>query len=152
MSCKYCELKMRPIDGGVKILKGENWSDDYAEGGYIEQSHDDIFRMHIIYDAGYAYTSVNNIKYCPFCGAELTMPKEPLIKDEKVRKAVRTWATADEVTKVYVYAIGGGEYSELYAQDNGVTDGRIRMSIKTQAGIDWGDEYTITELCGEEEE
>ena len=79
-------------------------------------------------------------------------PVEPLIKDEKVRKAVRAWAEADEVTRVRVYAIGGGEYSELYAQDKGVTDSRIRMSIKTQYSIDWGDEYTIEELCGEEEE
>ena len=78
-------------------------------------------------------------------------PSEPIIKDEKIRKAVRAWAEADEVTKVRVYAIGGGEYSELYAQDKGVTDGRIRMSIKTQYSIDWGDEYTIEELCGEEE-
>jgi hypothetical protein len=79
-------------------------------------------------------------------------PAEPLIEDPKIRKAVRAWAEADGVTKVYAYAIGGGEYTELYAQDNGVTDGRIRMSIKTQAGVDWGDEYAIEELCGEEEE
>lgn len=78
-------------------------------------------------------------------------PAEPLIKDEKARKAVRAWAEADDVTKVYVCAIGGGEYSELYAKDKGVTDGCIRMSIKTQHSVDWGDEYTIEELCGEEE-
>jgi hypothetical protein len=79
-------------------------------------------------------------------------PVEPLIEDEKVRKAVRAWAEADGVTKVYAYAIGGGEYTELYAQDDGVTDGRIRISLKTQAGMDWGEDYTIEELCGEEEQ
>ena len=80
------------------------------------------------------------------------MTKEPRIKDEKIRKFVRNWAEAFGVTKVYVTGIGDGkEYLELYAQDNGVVDGRIRISIKTQDGIWIGKEYTITELCGEEE-
>jgi hypothetical protein len=79
-------------------------------------------------------------------------PAGPLIKDENMRKAIRAWAEADGVTKVYAYAIGGGEYTELYAQDDGVTDGRIRISLKTQAGMDWGEDYTIEELCGEEEQ
>lgn len=80
-------------------------------------------------------------------------PKEPLIKDEKVRKAVRAWAEALGVTKVYVCGIGDGkEYIELYAQDNGVTDGRIRISIPTQDGVWIGKEYTVAELCGEEDE
>ena len=29
MSCKYCEIKMRPIDEDMKVLKGENWVDEY---------------------------------------------------------------------------------------------------------------------------
>ena len=74
-------------------------------------------------------------------------PAEPLIKDEKVRKAVRAWAEANEVAKVYVYGIGDGkEYLELYEQDNGMS----RISIKTQDGIWFGKVYTVTELCGEE--
>ena len=80
-------------------------------------------------------------------------PKEPLIKDERIRKFVRDWSEVFGVTKVYVTGIGDGkEYLELYAQDNGVVDGRIRISIKTQDGIWIGKEYTITELCGEEED
>lgn len=76
------------------------------------------------------------------------IPKEPLIEDEKIRKAVRAWAEAFGVTNVYVYGIGDGkDYIELYAQDNGVTDGRIRMSISTQNGVWIGKEYSITELC-----
>lgn len=80
-------------------------------------------------------------------------PAEPLIKDEKIRKAVKVWAEAFGVTKVYVCGIGDGkEYIELYAQDNGVTDGRIRISIPTQDGVWIGKEYAVDELCGEEEE
>ena len=30
-------------------------------------------------------------------------PKEPLIKDEKVRKAVRAWAEANNIKAVYYY-------------------------------------------------
>ena len=80
-------------------------------------------------------------------------PPEPYIEDEKIRKAVRAWADANEVTKVYVYGIGDGkEYIELYAKDDGVVDGRLRISLPTQDGVWIGEEYTIAELCGEEEE
>lgn len=130
------------------MLKGESWEDGYDEGGYIEQSHDDKFGMHINYDAGYAYTSVDNIKYCPFCGAELTMPKEPLIKDEKVRKAVRAWAEANGVKKVIVEK----DFSTytFYPSD---TD-KISISVWTDpslSNLSRGNIYAITELCEEEE-
>ena len=76
----------------------------------------------------------------------------PLTKDDKIRKAVRAWADANEVTKVYVYGIGDGkEYIELYAKDDGVIDGRIRISLPTQDGVRIGEEYAIEELCGSEE-
>jgi len=143
MSCKYCELKMRPTDGGLKVLKGETWEDD-CDGRYIEQFHDDKFRMHISYDAGYAYTSVNNIKYCPFCGAELTMPKEPLIKDEKIRKAVRAWAEADEIDTVQY-----DEYWRSFRSDDCVIGFKTEDTILNLKDGEW---YTITELCGEEEQ
>ena len=80
-------------------------------------------------------------------------PAESLIKDKKMRKVVRVWADANEVTKVYVYGIGDGEeYIELYAKDDGVVDGKIRISLPTQDGVRIGEEYAIAELCGEEEE
>ena len=74
-----------------------------------------------------------------------------MIKGDKILKLVREWAEAFGVTKVYVCGIGDGkEYIELYAQDNGVTDGRIRISIPTQDGVWIGKEYAVDELCGEE--
>lgn len=79
-------------------------------------------------------------------------PAEPLIKDEKIRKAVRAWAEANEV-------FGASTYKSC-------SDGHywyIRAFNDTERGIDidlWGDlpkelidckYYTIAELCGEEE-
>lgn len=79
-------------------------------------------------------------------------PIAALIKDTKTRKFVRDWSETFGVTKVYVAGIGDGkEYIELYAQDNGVTDGRIRISIPTQDGVWIGKEYSVDELCGEDE-
>ena len=145
MSCKYCKIKMRPIDEDMKVLKGESWGDEHGEGGYIGQMYDDKFRMLVSYDAGYACTGVDNIKYCPFCGAELTMPKEPLIKDEKIRKAVRAWAEANDVgvAKVAPFAVFDIESSA-----------RIYFYGRVIEDKDYDEEksYTIAELCGEEEQ
>lgn len=71
---------------------------------------------------------------------ELEDVKEPLIKDEKIRKAVRAWAEANNVTKVW------HEGSSV-----GFCDGAV--SIKFHE-LCWEEipkgEYTIEELCGEE--
>ena len=68
--------------------------------------------------------------------------KEPLIKDPKIRKAIRAWAEANNVTKVW------HEGSSV-----GFCDGAV--SIKFHE-LCWEEipkgEYTIAELCGEEEE
>ena len=75
-------------------------------------------------------------------------PKEPLIKDEKIRKAVRAWAEANDVLEVFIDRIGDGTYIELYDED----DGRRRISALRPAGLKTGEAYTIAELCGEGEE
>lgn len=74
-------------------------------------------------------------------------PKEPLIKDESVRKAVRVWAEANDVLEVFADRIGDGTYIELYDED----DGRRRISAHKPAGLKTGEAYTIAELCGEDE-
>lgn len=75
-------------------------------------------------------------------------PKEPLIKNEKIRNAVRAWAEANDVLEVFIDRIGDGTYIELYDED----DGRRRISALRPAGLKTGEAYTIAELCGEEEE
>lgn len=74
-------------------------------------------------------------------------PKEPLIKDDKIRKAVRAWAEANDVLEVFIDNIGDGTYMELYDED----DGRRRISALRPAGLKTREAYTIDELCGEEE-
>lgn len=74
-------------------------------------------------------------------------PKEPLIKDEKIRKAVKTWAAANDVLEVFADCIGDGTYMELYDED----DGRRRISALRPAGLKTGEAYNIAELCGEED-
>ena len=71
-------------------------------------------------------------------------PKEPLIKDEKIRKAVRAWAEANEITEINVASSG-------YELWGGIDDWCIHFG-----GNPFKDikplKYTIEELCGEEEE
>lgn len=74
-------------------------------------------------------------------------PTEPLIKDEKIRKAVRAWAEAfgyKHVTHRFYTDNGGKRFSllERHAQD---------ISLPEQ-GLEEAKDYTIAELCGEEEE
>ena len=70
-------------------------------------------------------------------------PAEPLIKDEKIRKAVRAWAEANDITEINVASSG-------YELWGGIDDWCIHFG-----GNPFKDKplkYTIAELCGEEEE
>ena len=71
-------------------------------------------------------------------------PKEPLIKDEKIRKAVRAWAEANDITEINVSSSG-------YELWGGIDDWCIHFG-----GNPFKDikplKYTIDELCGEDEE
>lgn len=77
-------------------------------------------------------------------------PKEPLIKDEKIRKAVRAWAEAN--------AIDSGNYYNTDIKFN-VTEHRLKWiqtaiefnDIMGLDNLEDGETYTIDELCGEEE-
>lgn len=75
-------------------------------------------------------------------------PKEPLIKDEKLRKAVRVWAEINSIEKVSYSA-------RLYGSSCMLTDmGDDQYSIEFVGWIPTlkdGGTYTIAELCGEEE-
>jgi hypothetical protein len=68
-------------------------------------------------------------------------PAEPLIKDEKIRKAVRAWA---EATGTTIISYWGGE---LESEQN-----NSKIEFDGIAVVDFGDNYTIAELCGDEEE
>ena len=77
--------------------------------------------------------------------------EEPLIKDEKIRKAVRAWAAAVGGSPVCFYEDTGYEgvgrlkiYREGYPAVFDLGHQFYDLELDTQ--------YTIAELCGEEEE
>ena len=75
-------------------------------------------------------------------------PKEPLIKDEKIRKAVRAWAEANEISQAQFdrYISGFSASDDDHNLLSMISfDGFVFMFVD-------GEYYTIDELCGEEEE
>lgn len=79
------------------------------------------------------------------------MPKEPLIKDEKIRKAVRAWAEANNFS---VFRVNNQHFN--YVKIHGVKDrydpnGSNIEFMGTIAGVEKRT-YEIDELCGEDEE
>ena len=76
---------------------------------------------------------------------EIVKKTEPLIKDEKIRKAVRAWAEANDFIRVF--------YEYDYSNDVAVfMVGESKMTIESDELLDDSRNYTIAELCGEEEE
>ena len=75
-------------------------------------------------------------------------PAEPLIKDEKIRKAVRAWAEANEISQAQFDRYISG-FSASDDEHNILSmisfDGFVFMFVD-------GKIYTIDELCGEERE
>ena len=82
-------------------------------------------------------------------------PKEPLIKDEKIRKAVRAWAEAcgaDDADIVRHY--GTGRWIGL-RYENPNTGWVCKLEVEgfgSDNRLGYEKVYTIEELCGEEEE
>ena len=72
------------------------------------------------------------------------VPAEPLIKDEKIRKAVRAWAEAN--------GIGGCICKEEIHCITFETERGMFISFEDADPIPPEGNYTIDELCGEEEE
>jgi hypothetical protein len=71
-------------------------------------------------------------------------PADPLIKDPKVRKAVRAWAEANGTSKLTF----DGYYMLTDEQMNDIEFGTTKPFEELEKGIC----YTIEELCREEEE
>lgn len=73
-------------------------------------------------------------------------PKEPLIKDEKIRKAVRAWAEANNfLDEIEVHSLTAGTRFSIENYD-------IEFLGYFIYDLEFNKTYTITELCGEEEE
>lgn len=85
-------------------------------------------------------------------------PKEPLIKNEKIRKAVRAWLSIQEqpIAEVSITCFADDYGFFNYYLCGYVKEARIGIAFdfRSLEKIEFvrGKYYTITELCGEEEE
>ena len=72
-------------------------------------------------------------------------PAEPLIKDEKARKAVRAWAEANRIKPQDIIRFDAFEHRLTWV-DTGIEFNESEALLDLEE-VD----YTIAELCGEEE-
>ena len=72
-------------------------------------------------------------------------PTEPIIKDEKIRKAVRAWAEACGAKQIK-YSIALNQY---YDADMGTGFSIKFLTKPVEVYLEEGKIYTIAELCGE---
>ena len=73
------------------------------------------------------------------------VPAEPLIKDEKIRKAVRAWAEANDfLDEIEVHSLTAGTRFSIENYD-------IEFLGYFIYDLEGNKKYTIAELCGEEE-
>lgn len=72
--------------------------------------------------------------------------EEPLIKDEKIRKAIKVWAVANGFDRVFIcrsFEVWGVRY------DVGI--GTTDILFRGEPPLEPGEQYSIEELCGGEE-
>lgn len=77
-------------------------------------------------------------------------PKEPLIKDEKVRKLVLAWAKLTQTTKILTVkrrTSRGAKFTEFFSQEKCIS---LEFLGRFEE-LEDGKEYDITELCRSEE-
>jgi len=71
-------------------------------------------------------------------------PAEPLIKDQKIRQAVRAWAEANEIETVEY-----NEYWVSFRRDDKTIGFKDEDRCLGFFGLENSKDYTIAELCGE---
>lgn len=78
---------------------------------------------------------------------EEVKPEGPLIKDEKIRKAIRAWAEANGVGVVLYKE----DNYRFYADDTEIGSMIEFENMPEYIGLKHEHRYTIDELCGEDE-
>lgn len=78
-------------------------------------------------------------------------PAEPLIKDEKIRKAVRVWAELYDGSAIRAHI--GEDYAALFKDEVNGYSSSVEIDLPPEVFNELIDAhyYTIAELCGEEE-
>ena len=84
---------------------------------------------------------------CPFCDKQFIasikdFSKEPLIKDKKIRKAVRAWAELNNAEELH-------QFNNYQLEDN--NNYIMEFADDCFTNLEVGKNYTIAELCGEGE-
>ena len=77
--------------------------------------------------------------------------KEPLIKDKKIRKAVRAWADANNINSRH-YHENDVKFDSLEHEFTWIDTSIQFNEFGALEGLEDGKRYTIAELCGEVEE
>lgn len=115
--------------------------------------HADSLRRDFGYQVTLSWNKMDNLDECRTYKtlAELNeewedyTPSEPLIKDEKIRKAVRAWAEATKIKSVWYDCYH-------HTLRNRHTQADKHIGCGEALGLYEDRLYTISELCGEEEE
>lgn len=109
-----------------------------------------LYRTEDGYLDGYAFNSLDELN----SAFEDYKPVEPLIKDEKIRKAVRAWAEAGGINGCTFDEFWGAlfdEFWEAFRFDNRTIGFKSKyLCGELLEGLEDGRYYTIAELCGEE--
>ena len=84
------------------------------------------------------------------CWEYYVEPKKPLIKDEKIRKAVRAWAEANNIQVASFYASPSHWF--LRAFNDGEQGIDFWLRCEDNPKLIESKRYTIAELCGENDE
>lgn len=133
-------MKLRNKKTGEIVTIGQELGDDFDGVGlmlwvdHVEGSELDDHKTY-----GSIAELIENWEDCE--------PVEPLIKDEKIRNAVRAWAEANGVEKVVLGQVNNDEL----VKKSPMTAFGCHVSFESSLGLERGRNYTITELCGEEE-
>ncbi len=102
----------------------------------------EIDKINFVFNDGYAPFSSLRILNAYW---EDYTQKEPLIKDEKIRKAIKVWARLNDVKEVMF-----DEYWHCFRDVDMVIS--FLFTFRDFDCLEDGKTYTIAELCGEEEE
>ena len=129
-------MKIRNKKTGEIVDLSEGFIKDTYNGEFIQ-----IKPVAISNKEGYLYGSLAELNE----DWEDYKPAEPLIKDEKIRKAVRAWAESLRLQEVYCASNG----YEIYG---GIDEWAIQFEGEPFPFADKNKIYSIDELCGEEEE
>lgn len=78
--------------------------------------------------------------------------KEPLIKNKKIRKAVREWAVANNIEEIIIFdCYNGSPYVRAGNVEFAENAGHLKIQFRTKEQFDTDKIYTVNELCGDDE-